>query len=199
MVIHFFLRMGNYSKEMMMGNENDNITNSYYLYPAGLFVSKEPAIVSTVLGSCVSVCLYDSVLKFGGMNHFMLPLWNGQGLASPKYGNIAITKLIEKMIELGSVKKNLVAKVFGGGEIIQTKIKQFNIGERNIILAKELLAQENIPILKMSVGDLLGRKIIYYTNTGSVLQKYIQKTDFNGALLNDNESNKTLNTINYLK
>ncbi len=182
-----------------MSSENDHITNTYYLYPAGIFVSKEPAIVSTVLGSCISVCLYDPVLRTGGMNHFMLPLWNGQGLASPKYGNIAIARLIEKMMELGSIKRNLVAKVFGGAEIIQTRIKQFNIGERNIILAKELLAQENIPILKMSVGDILGRNIIYYTGTGSVLQKFIQKIEFNENSSNENDSHKPTSTVNILK
>ena len=47
------------------------------------------------------VCLYDPVIRVGGINHYMLPLWNGQGLASPKYGNIAIEKLLEKMISLG--------------------------------------------------------------------------------------------------
>lgn len=162
-----------------MNDGQSNIESAFYLYPAGLYVSKEPAVVTTVLGSCVSVCLYDPILHIGGINHFMLPLWNGQGLASPKFGNIAIEKLIEKMIALGSNKRNLTAKVFGGAEVIESKIKQFNIGERNIYLAQEILAQENIPILKASVGDKLGRKIIYYTHTGVVMQKFIQKTDFN--------------------
>ncbi|PKP22594.1 MAG: chemotaxis protein CheD [Bacteroidetes bacterium HGW-Bacteroidetes-21] len=176
-----------------MNVEKDHISNTYYLYPAGIFASKEPAVVSTVLGSCVSVCLYDPILQIGGINHFMLPLWNGQGLASPKYGNIAIVKLIEKMQEMGSLKRNLIAKVFGGAEIIQTKIKQFNIGERNIALAKEVLAQENIAILKMSVGDVLGRKIIFNTNTGSVMQKYIQKTEFNLILPTEKVVQNALN------
>ncbi|HEX2974864.1 MAG TPA: chemotaxis protein CheD, partial [Bacteroidales bacterium] len=58
---------------------------SHFLYPSTLFVSREPVIVNTILGSCVAVCLYDTLLKYGGINHYMLPLWNGQGLASPKF------------------------------------------------------------------------------------------------------------------
>ncbi len=75
---------------------------SHYLYPASLFADKEPHVVTTILGSCVAVCLYDSVLNQGGINHYMLPLWTGQGLASPRYGNCAIDRLIERMIAGGS-------------------------------------------------------------------------------------------------
>jgi chemotaxis protein CheD len=149
--------------------------NSHFLYPAALFVSRTPHRVSTILGSCVAVCLYDPVLKFGGINHFMLPFWNGQGLASPKYGNIAIEKLVEKMISLGSNKSNIRAKIFGGGEVIDTNISQFHIGERNIKLAIDMLEDLRIPIVARSVGGKLGRKIEYSTETGEVKQRYIER------------------------
>ena len=84
----------------------------HYLYPSALFASARPHKVVTVLGSCVSVCLWDPFLRIGGINHYMLPLWNGEGLASPKYGNIAIEKLIERMLYLGSRKSNLQAKIW---------------------------------------------------------------------------------------
>ena len=146
-----------------------------FLYPSTLLVSNSPSVVTTILGSCVAVCLYDPILKIGGINHYMLPLWNGEGLASPKYGNIAIEKLVEKMYQQGSKKTNLVAKVFGGGEVIDTTIKQFNIGERNIKIAKEMLEMYNIPIVAQSVGGKFGRKIQYTTNTGEVKHKFIER------------------------
>ena len=68
-----------------------------FLAQSQIFSDTRPHRLSTVLGSCVAVCLWDQRLKFGGMNHYMLPMWNGAGLASPKYGNIAIPKLIEQM------------------------------------------------------------------------------------------------------
>lgn len=150
--------------------------NVHFLYPAALFASKTPHMVTTILGSCVAVCLYDPVLQIGGINHYMLPLWNGQGLASPKYGNIAIEKLLEKMVSLGCSKANIQSKVFGGGEVIETNITQFNIGQRNIKLAYEMLEELKIPIIGQSVGGKQGRKILFNTGTFEVKQKFIQKS-----------------------
>jgi chemotaxis protein CheD len=132
-------------------------------------------MINTILGSCVAVCLYDTVLNYGGMNHFMLPLWNGQGLPSPKYGNIAIEKLLEKMINMGSAKSNIIAKVFGGGEVIDNQQSHFNIGKRNIDIALHILEELRITVISSSLGGKLGRKISFNTLTGEVSQKYIQR------------------------
>ena len=147
----------------------------YFLYPAALFASQKPYQINTILGSCVAVCLWDPILKYGGMCHYMLPLWNGTGLASPKYGNIAIEKLLEKMISFGSNKVNIVSKIFGGGEVIDVKNQQFFIGERNIELAFKMIKDHNIPIISSSTGGKLGRKIIFFTHTGEVKQRFVQR------------------------
>ncbi len=146
-----------------------------FLYPAALYANTHPTQVVTILGSCVAVCLWDPVTKTGGINHFMLPLWNGQGLASPRYGDIAIEKLIEQMIENGSLHRNLKAKIFGGGEVLELKSSTFNIGRRNIEIAENLLAEHNIPIISKSVGGKFGRKIMFQTETGEVRMKYVGK------------------------
>jgi len=148
---------------------------SHFLYPAALFASKEPYQISTILGSCVAVCLWDKALNFGGMCHYMLPYWNGEGLASPKYGNIAIEKLLDKMYSYGCEKNNIIAKVFGGGEVIDFKNPQFHIGKRNIKLATEMLNEKRISVVSSSLGGKLGRKLIFYTQTGDVKQKYVQR------------------------
>lgn len=145
-----------------------------FLYPSALFASNKPYEITTILGSCVAVCLYDQALQIGGINHYMLPFWNGKGLASPKYGNIAINKLISKLEGLGSDKKNMIAKVFGGGEVIQNKAHNFNIGERNVLIAKEILNEKKIRIVSSSVGGKNGRKIIFNNFTGEVMHRYIQ-------------------------
>ena len=143
----------------------------HYLYPSTLIVSEELCLVTTVLGSCVSVCLYDKVLKNGGINHFMLPFWNGKGLASPKYGNIAISQLIDKMTDLGCDKRNLVAKMFGGAN---QSISRMNIGERNAKVAMEFLSKYGISIVAESIEGTEGRKIEFNTCTGEVRMKYIK-------------------------
>jgi chemotaxis protein CheD len=119
--------------------------------------------------------MYDTVLNYGGINHYMLPFWNGQGLASPKFGNIAITKLLEKMLSMGCSQRNLIAKIFGGGNIIETSTAQFMIGDRNIVVAKDMLKELKIQIISQSVGGNQGRKIQFNTFTGEVKQKIIEK------------------------
>jgi chemotaxis protein CheD len=149
--------------------------STHFLYPSTIYVSREPCTVNTILGSCVAVCIYDTVLKYGGINHYMLPFWNGQGLASPKFGNIAINKLLEKMQLMNSSQKNLIAKVFGGGNILEVGSAQFMIGDRNIAVAMEMLRELKIQIISQSVGGTLGRKIVFNTATGEVNQKMIEK------------------------
>ena len=74
---------------------------SVYLPPGLLYAGAAPAAVTTVLGSCVAVCLFDPAARAGGLNHYLLPFWNGEGLASPKYANIALPKLLEKLLKIG--------------------------------------------------------------------------------------------------
>lgn len=145
----------------------------HYLYPSALFAEKAPHIVDTVLGSCVAVCLYDTKLKIGGINHYMLPFWNGSGLASPKFGNIAIEKLVEKMLKNGATIENMIAKVFGGANLMDSYMQ---IGSRNMDIAKEQLIHYKIKIVAENTGGVIGRKLKYHTGTGQVGMKFLGKT-----------------------
>lgn len=147
----------------------------YYLYPGNIFVSKEPHLVTTVLGSCISVCLFDPSVAIGGINHYMLPLWNGDGLASPRYGNIAITRLLERMEGLGCKKARLQAKVFGGGEVLRITMGSINVSERNVIFAKDMLDELKIPIIAIDVGGNTGRRIVMNTGNGKIVMKRLRK------------------------
>jgi len=109
-------------------------------------------------------------MNIGGINHYMLPLWNGNGLASPKYGNVAIKKLIKLMEAAGSNKSNLIAKVFGGANQINSSA---NIGDRNVKIAIDFMKEEGIQIVAKSVGGSIGRKIIFDTDSGEVRMNYV--------------------------
>lgn len=111
------------------------------------------------------------------MNHFMLPLWNGEGLESPKYGNIAIDLLIQRMISLGSHTRNLKAKIFGGASQFEGTTNIMMVGERNIQLAESMLENYRIPVVARSLGGTQGRKIVFNTFTGQVMMKYIVKQE----------------------
>ncbi len=155
----------------MIGPSN----NSHYLLPGTIFAHGGEHSVVTVLGSCVSVCLWDPRGRIGGINHFMLPLWNGEGLASPRFGNIAIARLIEKMTGLGADRSQLQAKVFGGGDMLKATSAFMNIGQRNIILAQDILREAKIPIVGADTGGKHGRKIVFNTGSGVVLVKLLKK------------------------
>jgi chemotaxis protein CheD len=146
--------------------------NEFFLHPGMIFFAgRDPHEVTTVLGSCVSVCLWDRRLETGGMNHYILPLWNGEGLPSPRYGNIAIRKLIEALYAFGCERKTLMAKVFGGASLMNNRNQILNVGERNILLAADLLEEEGISVVGLDVGGSSGRKLIFDTRTGVVKVK----------------------------
>ena len=107
-----------------------------FIHVGEIFVGIVPTEIVTVLGSCVGVCLYDRVQMLGGMNHYLLPLWNGNGLESPKFGNISIPKMIENMENIGCSVRNMEAKIFGGANIHKTNSEGQMIGQKNILIAK---------------------------------------------------------------
>jgi chemotaxis protein CheD len=171
--------MASTGKEMM--DASKETTRAVYLTEGMVFASLERYYVTTVLGSCIAVCLWDTFIGAGGMNHYMLPLWNGEGLPTPRYGNIAITKLIQKMMLLGCKKRTLRAKVFGGATALYVGgtgkggKENFSAGVRNIIIAEDMLEAEGIPIISCDVGGAFGRKLKFDTGTGTVLLKRFEQ------------------------
>ncbi len=157
-----------------MTQDITNKMDKHYLYPGNIFSSKKSHIVDTILGSCVAVFLWDPVLQFGCINHYMLPFGTKEGSSSFKYGNIAIAEVITRMLRMGSDRKNLKAKIFGGSDIAHSN-GAFNIGGRNIHLAQDTMKEEQIPIISYSVGGSFGRKVIFNSGSGLVLISYIKR------------------------
>ena len=155
---------------------NEYSRSDYFLHPSSLLVSKDLQWITTVLGSCVSVCFCDPKKQIGGINHYMLPYWNGDGLESPKYGNVAILQLLNKMYDFGVKKEDIVCKIFGGADVLGEQNPVFNVGQRNIELAYRMVFELGISIANSSTGGKLGRKIHFNTGTGEVLQKYLVKS-----------------------
>jgi chemotaxis protein CheD len=142
--------------------------SEHFLFPSTIHVSEIPCRVTTILGSCVAVCMWDKRKLIGGINHYMLPLWNGNGLATPKYGDIAIERLYKKMLSLGCVRSNLIIKVTGGAEVLDTKKGYYAIPERNIDIAIKKLKELDLKIAHRTTGGFNGRKVIFETHTGII-------------------------------
>jgi chemotaxis protein CheD len=140
---------------------------TYFLKPGYILVPEVPTIISTVLGSCVAVCLFDGTRKAGGMNHFPLPSTKKAEEATARFGNAATLALIGMMLENGSSIRDLEAQLFGGA--FHPKTCPSDIGRENIQVAKTVLSRKKIPIVSEDVGGEKGRKVVYDTGSSEVV------------------------------
>ncbi len=142
-----------------------------------IVVCREPAVLETVLGSCVSVCLYDESLKAGGMNHFLVP-YVMTGLKNPAYsGQESIKRLVEDFVSIRANSSYIKAKVFGGGKVIKGMGEDLNVGAENVKIAREMLKKYGIIVVKELVCPDYAIKIVFYTATGRVFVKKIKDTE----------------------
>lgn len=144
-----------------------------------LCVSREPVIIKTLLGSCVSVCLYDPGARVGGMNHILLPgsADMDQFNTSARYGVNAMDKLITRMLANGVDRKRLVAKVFGGAHILEQVDAKFSPGAGNVEFAFKYLETESIPVAGFNVAGFNPRRIYFNTGTGKVLMERVRRAE----------------------
>lgn len=147
----------------------------FYLYPEDLYVSNTPTQIVTILGTCVSVCLFDEKLKTGGINHFIMPVANNDAYSPLRFGDKATIELIKKMEKMGSQRKDIRAKLFGGSVQTSTSSNSNSVGPKNSLIAEQILQKENIRIIQKRIGGNVGRKIIFYTDTGEVFVKLLKQ------------------------
>jgi len=140
-----------------------------FLHPGQMLASTAPIRLTTIVGSCISVCLWDAKLRIGGANHFLLPFGGGTGPAALRFGNVAIARLVESLVESGSSRERLAAKVFGGACVIDAFLgRGQHLGLRNAQAATDALLREGVPIVASDTGGRRGRKIIFDTADGAV-------------------------------
>lgn len=146
------------------------------ILPGEFFVSSSPMIVYTVLGSCISACIRDPIVGVGGMNHFMLPTpkdgGNDSWGESTRYGSYAMESLINEILKRGGLKSRLEIKLFGAGKIYEGSI---DVGANNAEWVTEYLKCEGLTAVKTDLGDVLPRKVYYFTDSGRVLMKKIEQ------------------------
>ena len=107
-----------------------------YLAPGRLFASGDAEQLTTILGSCVAVCLFDREAGVGGMNHFLLPSGTP---ASARYADSAMPALVERVLGLGASRARLRAKLFGGACVVEALRANHPLGARNLAAAREWL------------------------------------------------------------
>jgi chemotaxis protein CheD len=137
--------------------------------PGEYFVASEDLMIMTVLGSCISACLWDTRARAGGMNHFMLPDGDG-GDGGGRYGSYAMELLINQMLKIGARRETMQAKVFGGAQVM-AGFTSMNVGERNTKFVLDYLSTERIPVVSQDVLDIHPRKVCFFPVTGKALVK----------------------------
>lgn len=136
-------------------------------------------LVTYALGSCLGIILYDKQRKMGGLAHPMLPDINKSVMNTnpAKFVNSAIELMLTSFEAYGSRASSLIAKIFGGATLFKTisdtQSDFFNIGQRNVEVAKVLLRRYGIEICAEDTGGDYGRTLIFNVDSGIVRIKTI--------------------------
>lgn len=166
------------------------------ILPGEFYVTASDEIISTVLGSCISVCIRDNKLGIGGMNHFMLPQNNKQDDDKWKYNEIdkaarygvdAMEHLVNEILKNGGSKKRFEVKVTGGGRIMA---KMNDIGYKNITFIQQYLKAEGYSIVSEDVGEIYPRKVRYFPRTGKLQVKKLRSLHNHTIVNRENDYKK---------
>ncbi len=151
------------------------VTTTIYIAQGEHAIGDRPEhVISTILGSCVAVCLWDRVRRIGGMNHILLPESARTDMLTRSVGAGAMEALINAMLKVGAMKSDFDAKVFGGAAVVAGLS---DIGERNGSFALDYLATERIPVISQSLGGTQARRIRFWPESGRVSQKLVVSSE----------------------
>lgn len=137
-----------------------------FLKPGDLFLSRGETLFKTVLGSCVSLCLYDPQKGTAGMNHFVFPKSSGPEDGN-HYGDIAMVNLIEGLMAHGSEPSRIKAALFGGAAGFSASTG-LSPGDRNVSMALDILYEYPITLYRRDTGGCYGRSLWFDTSTGRI-------------------------------
>lgn len=148
-----------------------------FLKPGEVCISREPAVVSTILGSCVAVTMFNERLKIGGICHALLPeKRTPHDDDDCRYVDSSIMYMLKKLEAMGVGRHEVEVKLIGGADVIDiTDTTKPSVGRQNIEKALEMMDTERLSLTHSDVGGTTGRKIHFYTHTGVVLLQRIQR------------------------
>lgn len=144
-----------------------------YLHPGQFTVAVAPCTITTILGSCVAVALFDPVARIGGLNHFLLPRAPGK-TNSLRFGDVAVPRLIDAMVECGAVQRRLQAKVIGGACVLDAyRDHPSHVGRQNVLAAVQALFEASVPVVMTDVEGKRGRRVVLHAHTGDLVVKVL--------------------------
>jgi len=157
-----------------------------YLKPGEMYFSREPVVVVTVLGSCLSVTMFHRRRGLGAICHGLLPKCSGEKecygdcLEKFKYVDCSIQRMVRIFDRYKVMRSEIEVKCFGGADMFTRQVERpgvVSVGRQNIISAEKILRSEGLKLNVKDVGGLQGRKIFFNTHTGEVLLKRLKKAE----------------------
>jgi len=163
-----------------------------YLKPGEVHLTIDPSLVTTVLGSCLSITMHHRATGMSVICHAAMPSIaqdrNGKKEAVFQYVDSSLQWMIEQYTGKGVRLRDIEVKMFGGSAMFQDTRslgKNMNVGKKNVDVALAFFKKHRIRLKAWNVGGNRGRKIIFNTRTGEVLAKFItgaeaSQIDFGG-------------------
>jgi chemotaxis protein CheD len=138
-----------------------------YQMPGRTFATEKLYVITSIVGSGVTVCLWDPVSKVGGANHYLLPYTAPGNLHDSKYAEFANQQLLRELLEKGAKRNNLRAKIFGGS-VPTVAFSNINecIGVRNVEAAVKFVTEEKLKLVQREAGGTKARKVLFQTDNG---------------------------------
>ncbi len=166
---------------MIKSESNTFNKDLYILYPGDYFATKEDCIMCTVLGSCVTVCLFDTMRSLGGMVLFIIPGAMGtEGIISDEIarrGVLSMERLMGEIVKQGGDRRYVRAKIFGAGYTVIEGVKNADIIESNIRFIHEYCALEKIHVERSDLGGAFRRKIYFEPRLGRVYRQILKNNE----------------------
>jgi chemotaxis protein CheD len=160
-------------------------TRTHYLKPGEMYVASEPSLITTVLGSCISVTMFDRATGFSIISHAVMPRRSHarkkaqDGSDVFQFVDSSIRWMISQFEKKGIKPSSLEVKMFGGATMFPAKSdtqSDLGVGKKNIETASDILRAHGVKLMAWNVGGNQGRKIIFNTQNGEVLAKFITRT-----------------------
>ncbi|HEY7929691.1 MAG TPA: hypothetical protein VID71_06750 [Steroidobacteraceae bacterium] len=151
------------------------------LRPGDYYIGAAGEMLGTLLGSCIAACIRDARLAIGGMNHFMLPIQQGESASgaagSPwpatRFGDVAMERLIGELLRRGAHRAHLEVKLVGGAKVLDALS---DVGARNIQFARDYVRGCGLSLLGEDLGDRYPRKVLYDPRSGAVRVKRLPRS-----------------------
>jgi chemotaxis protein CheD len=158
--------------------ETESEVSEVYLHPGESYLTRKPAIIRTILGSCVGVTFWSARLGVGALTHSQLPRcptnsFAGLSLAEGRrYVDFSIRDIARQFDALGAHRTEVEVKLFGGADVLLVSDEastKATVGKLNCEAAIEVLRDEGFAVIASSLGGSAGLNIRFDTRTGEVL------------------------------